>query len=77
MLIASAERCDRLKTHVSATIRIARKNVCVRDGGMWKDCKEPLSLGGGNVVLGMQKMIEREWKRVNSKRVLSLLFCLS
>lgn len=70
LLISSAERCDRLKTHVSATIRIAGKNVCVRDGGVWKDCKEPLSFGGGNVALGIQKLIEDEWKKVNSKKVI-------
>jgi hypothetical protein len=70
LLIQSAERCNQLKTHTSATIRIAGENVCVRDGGMWKDCKEPLSYGGGNVPLGIRKLIEREWKKINSKRVL-------
>jgi hypothetical protein len=73
-LIENAERCDRLKTHTSATIRIAGKNVCIRDGGIWKDCKEPLTVGGGNVALGLQKIIEKEWKKINSKQVFSYIY---
>lgn len=67
----SVQRCDLLNTHTSATIRISGKNVCVRDDGVWKDCKEVLSQGGGNVVLGLQTLIEKEWARMNSKGVCS------
>jgi hypothetical protein len=74
LLIESAKRCDRLKTHTSATIRIAGKNVCVRDGGRWKDCREVLSLGGGDVTLGLEKLIHKEWKKEPSRRVISILF---
>jgi len=73
MLKYDADRCNELNTHTSATIRIAGKNVCVRDGGEWKDCKSVMSLGGGDVALGLQKTIEKEWKKVNSKGVLKLL----
>jgi hypothetical protein len=58
-----------LKTHTSATIRIAGKNVCVRDGGVWKDCREVLSLGGGDVTLGLEKLIDKEWKKGPPGRV--------
>ena len=73
MLKQGADRCNSLNTHTSATIRIAGKNVCVRDGGMWKDCKSVMSLGGGDVALGLQKTIEKEWNKANSKGVLNLL----
>jgi hypothetical protein len=66
------DRCNRLNTHISATIRVAGKNVCVRDGGVWKDCNNVMSLGGGNVGLGLQKLIEKEWEKLNSKGVVSL-----
>lgn len=65
----SARRCDQLNTHISATIRIGGKNVCVRDGGVWKDCREVLSLGGGDVTLGLEKLIDKEWKKGTSRRV--------
>jgi hypothetical protein len=68
-LSASAKRCDQLKTHTSATVRIAGKNVCVRDGGVWKDCREVLSLGGGDVTLGLEKLIDKEWKKGPPGRV--------
>jgi hypothetical protein len=73
LLMNSADRCDALKTHISATIRISGKNVCVRDGGEWKDCRDILSSGGGNVAIGLQKLIEREWKRVHSNGVFLFL----
>jgi|SRR5579862_2104292 len=69
LLTECAQRCDALNTHVSATIRISGKNICKRDDGEWKDCKEPLSQGGGNVALGLQTIIEKEWKRTQSKGV--------
>ena len=69
MLIDCAERCDALDTHKSATIRIAGKNVCIRDDDVWKDCKEILRLGGGDVALGLKRLIDQEWKKINSRRV--------
>ena len=69
LLIESVGRCDQLNTHTSATIRIAGKNVCVRDGGVWKDCREVLHFGGGDVVLGLTKLIDKEWKKGSSRRV--------
>jgi hypothetical protein len=69
LLIESIDRCDALNTHLSATFRVAGKNVCIRDGGVWRDCKDVLSLGGGSVTIGIQKLIEKEWKRLNSKGV--------
>jgi hypothetical protein len=74
LLLDSADRCNLVDTHTSATIRISGKNVCIRDDGVWKDCKDVLSLGGGNVALGLQKLIEKEWKKLNSKGVVSLQF---
>ena len=67
MLRQCADRCNELKTHVSATIRVGGKAVCVRDGGEWKNCKSVISLGGGDVALGLQKTIEKEWSKANSK----------
>jgi hypothetical protein len=29
-------------------------------------------MGGGNVALGLQKLIEKEWKKLNSKGVSTL-----
>ena len=72
LLAGCADRCDALNTHTSATIRIAKRNVCIRDDGAWRDCKEVMSLGGGDVAIGLQKFIEKEWKRQNSKGVLAL-----
>jgi hypothetical protein len=69
MLRASIHRCDDLDTHTSATIRVSGKNVCKRDGGEWTDCKEVLSQGGGNVALGLQTIIEKEWNNINSRGV--------
>src|SRR5579859_7427037 len=74
LLAQSATRCNALNVHTSATIRVAAKNVCVRDGGEWLDCRDVLSKGGGNVALGLQKMIEREWSKNNSQRVLAYQF---
>jgi len=62
-----------LNTHTSATIRVSGKNICQYDGGEWKECKEPLSQGGGNVALGLQTIIEKEWKRINEKEVYFIL----
>lgn len=72
-LYDSADRCNLLNTHISATIRIAGKNVCVRDGGEWRDCKDILSNGGGDVALGLEKLIDQEWKNLDSDRVPPLL----
>ena len=58
-----------LNTHTSATFRISGRNVCKRDGGEWKECKGVLSQGGGDVTLGLQTIIEKEWKRINTKGV--------
>ena len=69
LLLDSADRCDLLNTHRSATIRIAGENVCVRDDEKWKDCSRVLSMGGGNVALGLQKLIDKEWKKLNGKGV--------
>ena len=74
LLRDSVDRCNRFNTHTSATIRIAGKNVCIRDDGAWKDCKNVISLGDGNVALGLQKLIDKEWKKLNSKGVVSLQF---
>src|SRR5947207_14985463 len=60
LLSDCADRCNLVNTHTSATIRIAGKNVCIRDDGLWKDCKAVLSLGDGNVALGLEKLIEKE-----------------
>jgi len=70
LLTDCVDRCNLVNTHTSATIRIAGKNVCIRDDGLWKDCKDVLSLGGGNVTLGLQKLIEKEWRRLSSKGVI-------
>jgi hypothetical protein len=70
LLRDSADRCNSVNTHTSATIRIAGKNVCIRDSGEWKDCKNVMSLGDGNVALGLQRLIEKEWKKLNSKGVI-------
>jgi hypothetical protein len=64
-----ADRCNLVQTHTSATIRIAGKNVCVRDGGKWKDCKDVVAIGGGNVAFGLERLIEKEWRKLNSKKV--------
>jgi len=40
--------------------------VCIRDGGEWRECREVLSLGGGNVPLGLQRLIEKEYKKINA-----------
>jgi hypothetical protein len=75
LLLQSVERCDALNTHLSATFRVAGKNVCVRDGGEWRDCREVLGLGGGDVALGLQRFIEKEYKKLStSNRVLSHIF---
>lgn len=69
LLLDSADRCNLLDTHTSATIRVAGKNVCVRDDEKWKECGQLLSMGGGNVALGLQKLIEKEWNKLNGKGV--------
>jgi len=66
LLLQSVERCDALKTHLSATFRVAGKNVCIRDGGEWRECREVLGLGAGDVVLGLQRLIEKEYKRLST-----------
>lgn len=72
MLLQSVERCDALNTHLSATFRVAGKNVCIRDGGEWRECREVLGLGGGDVALGLQRLIEKEYKKLSTaNRVLS------
>ncbi|KAK6539704.1 hypothetical protein TWF694_009907 [Orbilia ellipsospora] len=38
LLRTSAKRAIQLGIHTSCTITIEGKNVCVRDGGMWKGC---------------------------------------
>ena len=48
--------------------------MCVRDDEKWKECDQVLSMGHGNVALGLQKLIEREWKKLNSPGVRLLLF---
>jgi hypothetical protein len=73
LLYDNADRCNLLNTHTSATIRISGKNVCVRDGGVWKDCKDILSKGGGDVTLGLEKLIDKEWKKLDSDKVRPLL----
>ena len=73
MLLESVNRCDMLNTHSSATFRVAGKNVCIRDGGEWRDCKDTLSLGGGSVDLGLQRLIKREWKKIHSDGVVAFL----
>ena len=47
------------------------KNICVRDNDEWKDCKEIIAMGGGNVAFGLERLIQKEWKRLNSKGVRS------
>ena len=74
LLFDSINRCDALDTHSSATFRVAGKNVCIRDGGVWRDCRDVLSFGGGSVEIGLQKIIEKEWKKLNSKGVYTLSF---
>lgn len=74
LLAKCADRCDLLDTHTSATIRIASRNVCIRDSGIWRDCKDVVGLGGGNVAVGLQKLIEREWKGQFSKPVMHSLY---
>jgi hypothetical protein len=69
LLTECAERCELLNTFTSATIRIAGKPVCIRDDETWKNCREVLSIGGGNVTLGLERLIEKEWKKLNLKGV--------
>ena len=73
LLSECVDRCNALSTHTSATIRISGKNVCVRDGDQWKYCKDLISLGGGDVAFGLERLIEREWNRLNSKGVCSTI----
>lgn len=57
LLVKSVERTEAAGVKTSCTVRVEGKTVCVRDGGVWKDCPD------GSEVDDLVRLVREAYKK--------------